>query len=360
MMTMTPFFRGEDIEPILRQLEILEEESGLFNGSSTVLMPVFFKHRSQAIICSYFRRIMNYSAWTKAFSGSYPVIRIFRPVGYTRSNADIIRIKNHIVALYPKHNLVCKFRRGSGVRQEDSLLREVRAIRAAEKFNCFRTPRIIRESTLDNNGTAPVIWYEKLNLRPIDKRDKQVASLSFLHAILPWYEANGVTFRSPDPGNFSYEKLISFGWNDEETGLILRALEKISKCGGMMPVSWIHGDASYQNSFFGKNQEIIILDWEMSRTDYIIYDIYALFRKGGGEAILEEYKLWLDQFSKSTPGILDVNAQIRIVEVMLYLNFKKEYEYITSVKYYEEAMQILEIRKHKVLSSAKEIIEKLY
>jgi hypothetical protein len=195
-MQEAPLFRGEPFSKILCDLEKIESESGLFQGRKKA-RHVFLTDRNQAQISNYAQRFMQWKPWARAICGRCPAKTIFTAIGKTTSIAQNIKVKNNLIAFYPSHGFICKFKRNSGIRKFDNLEKEAKTIITARKTSFFKVPELLLEnSTKDTRA----IWMRQVKgKKPKKSRiERTKIAARFLKAMFLWYEYHGIDFINVD------------------------------------------------------------------------------------------------------------------------------------------------------------------
>ena len=362
-MEKVPLFRGADIEKILQSLEELEIESGLFANTLSKKTKVFLVSMNEVLLCNYGKRLIHWRRGARIAIQRHSFQRVYTPIGATYSNASKVRVKNNVIAFYPEQHLVCKFWLDSGVRKVNNLFNEARAIIAAERCNFLKVPSIVLDKSCPRNGIPPALWLEFREgySSSITKERKVETALEFFKVMLLWYQKHGVSFIKTEEisqidtrANISLEDLVSYGWKREEAELILLASSKINESRKMLPVSWIHGDASVGNCLICKRSKVIILDWEMTRKGFIAIDVLKLLHQGG-KTIRELYEKWLKKIVPSGVRTLPLDIQLDLVVLLENLNLQSKQNYFKNILTADEVEKRILLIKGHVLSAAKRI-----
>jgi serine/threonine protein kinase len=241
----------------------------------------------------------------------------------------------------------------------------VKAIRIAEKLDFIKVPKIILDQTALDYTHVPAIWLEYIKGKNPEQSEGNI--LKILNILFLWYEKQGIDFVEPDGLASNYLekemitslKLLSYGWNVDETELILNAFKRIIECNKTMPISWIHGDVSIGNCLIDEEGQIVFLDWEISRRDYIANDVSKLVRQGGS-AVKQAYTEWLKKYTQCCSDVLHVDAQLDIVYLCNNVNIQEKEKYFMNTKSSEQSkIQIVEI-KQRLLSIARKMCDELY
>ena len=353
-------FRGQDVQTIVNNLEILERNSKLFaTDSDNRLKYVFSESDNEAIICSYFQRIIQLKVYARSILRKKSLQSSFQVYGKSVSHANRIKVKNNIIAFYDKPKLVVKFTRTNGFRSSDSLQAEAKYLKIIGELSFLNAPRVIVDNSAAEAGQLPALWLEKISGRPPDDAEKKRIAQSFMSTLLKWYDHNGVDFVRPSIFNESLQsmplKLHELGWNHAEGEVINKALLLINNCEKLMPVSLIHGDASTANVLLQNTGKMIILDWELSRKYYIAADVYKLARQA--DEIMPIYADWIRKFNGIT--MISPDLQISIITILDHIDLEGKKPYLNTKMTPEKIEEKFRVIKSQVVHAAKKVIELL-
>jgi|GEM_PF-2601176 len=361
-------FIDRDIHQVLQELEVCEKQTGRFTENK--LRPVFRNPGNTVVICNYWQRITQLKTFVLFLKNSNISLKnFFIPIARTRSNAYRLRIggTSKLAALYPKENLVCKSygraKSNADLRKINSLALEADALKLNEKINSIKTPKLIYNHANKNQHQIPAIWLELIQDKKSKKKNRQQLSVRILKSLLEAYEQHGVDFVEfegifTDPvtqkNKLNIPRLLENGWNDDEASLIMNAINKVVKSGLCFPKSYIHGDAAVGNCLVNNRGEIFLIDWELFRKDFIMYDVFNLCRSGGSR-IKVKYEKWFKHnfpcnFSNSN---LEVQEGLFMIRRFFHLN-RMYKEWISSTSK-EVAKNNLLDRKQKVFSGVNKI-----
>ncbi|AGF78977.1 putative aminoglycoside phosphotransferase [Desulfocapsa sulfexigens DSM 10523] len=361
-MELVPLFRGAQIGSILKSLEKIEEDSGLFTNSEK-MKKVFLDSANEAIICGYGKRLIQWRRGIKTAIRRHSPQLFYTPIGDTYSNASRIRVKNNVIAFYPEWGLVCKFWLGTGVRKINNLSNEAKAIMTAERYNFLKVPKIVLDKSSFHGGQPPALWFELFRgyFPPKATDNKSKTALEFLRVMFLWYQEHGIHFIKPGEVsqidkrvNVNFEELLSYGWEPEKANLILLANKRIVESRKTLPVSYIHGDASVGNCLVNEAGEVLILDWEETRKGYIAEDVFTLFQHGG-VSVRESYEKWLANIAPNDAHTLACDIQLEVLRMWKNLNLQSIRKYLDNIIPTDETNKRIGLIKSRVISSARQI-----
>lgn len=348
---------------ILRELESCEVHSHLFEPGGGSSRRAFRVTDSQILLSSLPERIHSVCTKTPNPGRLIRSIPLLIPLAYTDSYASYIEIRNNIIAFYPKRQMVCKMWRSSGNRTRETLVAEVRAIQAASDVTCFRVPEVILDLTDTGTAHTPSVWFRQLvDCRTVTspKVRKPVARI-FMEAMIKWYQMHGVEYVEAAAlcsDDLNREKLHGFGWSYEEAELIADAFNKVSLCKKCLPRAWIHGDAGLSNVMLNPRDELVILDWELSRRDFLAYDMDKISHQGDLD-LAETDALLRQALYDRNRDVLDLNLQVKFIRVLQSANISERRAALWTTVPLPQAKHRYALIRHRCLDAARGIIQVL-
>lgn len=361
-MEFVPLFRGAQIGNVLKSLERVEKDSGLFTNSEK-MKKVFIGSTNEAFFCSYGKRLIQWRRGIRTAVRRHSPWLFFIPIGDTCSNASRIRVKNNVIAFYPERGLVCKFWLDTGVRKINNLSNEAKAIMTAEKYDFLKVPKIVLDKSSSYGGQPPALWFELFRgyFPPKTTDNKSKTALEFLRVLFLWYQEHGIEFiktgelaQIDKRANVNFEELLSYGWENNEAKLILLANKRIFESRKTLPVSHIHGDASVGNCLVNEVDELLIIDWEETRKGYIAEDVFTLSQHDG-VSVRESYEKWLASIAPNDAHTLECDIQLEVVRMWKNLNLQSMRKYFDKIITTDEVNKRMRLIKSRVISSAKQI-----
>lgn len=272
-----------------------------------------FLNKSFLIYVFQLLRLMQLRAITSLYAGYHNLVV-----------ADKILIKNNIVALYPEVSKIIKSSILNGSRPLDAFRKEFYMLKALEENGFSFAPKALG-LTEKHSGALCAEYIEGEGLgRKIDIPIREI-----LIPFINMYESFGLEMQSIKDHlliakilNSNGEYLVEYcSWDAELARFFLNSLRRVAE--KKILVSVIHGDAQFGNILlFG--DRIKIIDWELSRLDWVCIDISSLEGDCPGIGIL--YNSWRSQYCND--DFLSVDAEILLVKIMNAVNideFKKYY-----------------------------------
>ncbi len=361
-MALVPLFRGAQIGNVLKSLEKIEKDSGLFTNSEKI-KKVFLDSTNEAFFCSYGKRLIQWRRGIRTAVRRHSPRLFYTPIGDTYSNASRIRVKNNVIAFYPERGLVCKFWLDTGVRKINNLSNEAKAIMTAERYSFLKVPKIVLDKSSSNSGHPPALWFELFRgyFPPKDTENKSKTALEFLRVMFLWYQEHGINFiktgevsQIDKRVNVNFEELLSYGWENDKAKLILLANKRIVESRKTLPVSCIHGDASIGNCLVNEAGEMLILDWEETRKGCVAEDVFALCQHGG-VSVRKSYEKWLANIAPNDAHTLECDIQLEVVRMWKNLDLQSMRKYLDNIITTDEANKRIGLIKDRVISSARKI-----
>lgn len=275
--------RGETKQDVLKYLRCYEPLT--FAGQTKPkLKLVYYTRKNQMILLPLVPGLLHFFNLVdkaKAFYQTGSLKMSMFPAGVIKSSAEEIIVQNNVIIKY--RDVICKIHRSGGKRKKNALYNEATAIKKTKHIENLKTPTILFDNSSSHSLKQPCLYFTRIkNIQKHNKQNMAETAQKFLLSLLSLYDHVGWELYSLsqlfERYNFSYDNLLSYGWTSNDAKVIHKMVFFCKNDHLKMPYSFIHGDASLNNSLRTHNDELIIIDWESSRYDFVAFDIEVLAR----------------------------------------------------------------------------------
>ena len=247
---------------------------------------------------------------------------IFKKVKFS-SSADIIIIRANVSLFYFDKGIRVKIFMPGGTRSLPEFKNEFIIRKKIEESGLLPVPKLLSS----NLSSEPYFFVDEIILGDLLTSDHFKAP-SIFRKIIPqmwsFYQKNGIVWSTLQEKGIDIEKIVEDykslknRSSKHRFDFDLNRIKEFSK--KLIPCSLIHGDLSIKNIIITSKKNYII-DWEMSRHDFIIYDFFKIL-------ITKEWNLHEDidrlmrseiekRFGKDKNSALSLSEQIILAHLLV-------------------------------------------